>query len=227
MAIHILTETKKIISPEIISIAGNFLYEKPHAVAKAFDGILPAVLMSIIDRSSRYKGAHIVAQLAARVADSGMPENFVSVLNGSTNNLFHKGNEIFSQIEGSSKTEVLPKLIERFSGIRKESCCVLLGASVLLLLGYLGKYAAENNISPLSLSVILQEQKQDIALGIPSGINLDYWTEEISLRPAFANNKTMSGTEKSDLYKWLLPALLLVLILFYAIVYGTGCNQGG
>lgn len=184
------------------------------------------------------QGATDVFEAAKGMYNSGVLNNSDSLLGNA--DLLAKGADFLKGILGD-KTDVVTNTIANFSGIKSSSSGTLLGMISPLVLGLLGKHAADHNEGVSGISSFLAEQKNNILNALPSGLGslagvLGLGSISEGLHKTVSNvEETATATynyageaaqQAGGGAKWLLPLLLIaaaVLLLWYFL--GKGCNN--
>ncbi|MGG9971167.1 DUF937 domain-containing protein [Ferruginibacter sp. SUN002] len=233
MSFNLLDAAKGLITNDLISKASAFLGESETGIAKAFSGILPALITGITEKASNNGGANTVSNLALQANSA----DFVGNINGFFENdsgggLLNKGARLLAGLFDEHKTNTLTNIIANFSGIKKSSSTSLLSMVTPVVLGLLGKQAAADHLNGSGLASLLKEQKGNLLKALPSGLNLgdlfsgatsnlNHSTDRVKYAALETHEKTETGL------KWLLPLLLLALALLTALFFlGKGSNKG-
>jgi outer membrane protein OmpA-like peptidoglycan-associated protein len=169
MSFNLLDTVKGLISNDLVSKASAYLGEQEGGISKALSGILPSLLAGITDKASTPEGANTVAGLAAETNHAGFPENISSFFDN--NDQASNSAGLLSGLFGD-KTNLLTNLVASFSGTKTGTAGSLISMAAPLVLGFLGKHAATNNLDAAALASMLNSQKSNIISGIPAGLNL-------------------------------------------------------
>ncbi|WP_300601695.1 OmpA family protein [Niabella sp.] len=239
MSINIVDLVKNYVPQDLIAKAGSFLNEGEGNVSNAVSGIIPAVLGLFASKaSSSEQGAAEVLDAAKGVSNSGILNNTDALLGNA--DLLSKGTSLFKGLLGD-KTNSIIDSIANFAGIKSSSSGSLISMIVPLVLGLLGKHAADNNLNASTFSSFMGAQKSNILSALPSGLG--------TLGTALGLNSIRDGVQQTvsnvqegaaPVYnyanetaqnagggaKWLLPLLLLAVValaLWYFL--GKGCNK--
>ncbi|ANH83322.1 hypothetical protein A8C56_22145 [Niabella ginsenosidivorans] len=239
MSVNIVELIKNYVSPDLIAKAGSFLNESEGNVSNAVSGIIPALLGTVASKATgSEQGAAEVLDTAKGIYNSGVLNNSSSLFGNA--DLLAKGTSFFKGILGDKANAVIDT-IAGFAGIKSSSSGSLISMITPLILGLLGKHAADNNLGASGLANFLGEQKNNITSALPSGLSslsglLGLNTISDGLRQTVSNvqdtatstyNYAENAAQKAGGgAKWLLPLLLLAVIalaLWYFL--GKGCNH--
>lgn len=236
MSFNLLDVAKELVTKELVTKASDFLGESETGVAKAFSGILPALINGITEKASSNEGASTIANLAYAAHNSGYLNNIGDFFktDNVSGSLLNKGAGILSGLFGDSKVGALTNLISNFSGIKPASAGSLLSMAAPMLLGLLGKHASTDNVNSMGLASLLTSQKRDILKALPDGLNLGNVFSGLSNDIKYVPNRIASTAKKETTeikeggsLKWLLPLLLLALVAAaFWYLLGKGCNDG-
>jgi OmpA-OmpF porin, OOP family len=234
MSFNLVDAAKGLLSSELVNKASSFLGESESGVGAALSGILPTVLGGLADKSATTEGANVISRMAGEQNQSGILDNLGSFFGSDSGSLLSKGANALSSIFGD-KVGGLTSLLSSFSGIKSSSTSSLLGMIAPVVLGFLGKHAATNNLNAGGLANLLSSQKDNISKAIPPGLNLSSIfgnaTSNVSSAAkstvASANHYAEETVEKTGgALKWLLPFLLLALAAAAAwYLFSKGCGK--
>ncbi|MBK8550478.1 MAG: DUF937 domain-containing protein [Ignavibacteria bacterium] len=172
MAINILEITKGAVTPAIISKLSGILGEESSKTQSAVKFTLPAIIGSLINKTSTDEGAaDVIKQIKDGGYDGSMLNNldtsllddnkFYGIINGATNTL--------SSLFGNKLKDVT-NLISKESSVSSNSASSLLGFLSAIVMSLIGKQVMGNGLNANGLSGLLSGQKSFLAGLIPSGI---------------------------------------------------------
>lgn len=164
----LLESLRGFITPDLISRTSSELDENKPATAKAFGGILPAVLAGLVHRTSDPGAMGSIFNLI-RQHDSSLLSNLSNTVPGAPGSTVPAGNQFLSEIFGNNLGNV-SNALSNFAGIKSSSVSAILGYIAPLVLGFLGKKTQEDNLDEAGLASYLSRQKSGIMSAIPSGL---------------------------------------------------------
>ncbi len=221
MAINLLELSKNAVTPEIISKLSGLLGEDSSKTQTAVKYTLPAIIGSLINKTSTDQGTSEVLKL---IKDGGydgsmfnnldtslMDKNkFFGIINGATGTL--------SSLFGGNLKEVT-SMISKDNGISSNSSSSLLGFLSAIIMSLIGKQVIGNGLNANGLSGLLTGQKSFLAGLIPSGIagllgllGLNKVTN--TLKDYKDNNAEPESSGFKKLLPWLLILLGVILLFF-------------
>ncbi len=219
MAINIIEIAKSTVTPEIISKLSGILGETSGKTESAVKYTLPAIIGSLVNKTSTDSGVSDVIKL---IKDGGYngnmlsnldtslldKDNFYKIINGSTNTL----DSLFG-----NKLKDVTNLISKDSGVSSNSSSALLGFLSAIIMSLIGKHLT-GSLTNTGLSGLLSGQKSFLAGLIPSGIagllglaGLNKITTNIK---EYEEKVEAAGTGSKKWLPWLLLALGLVALFF-------------
>jgi outer membrane protein OmpA-like peptidoglycan-associated protein len=224
MSFNITDLVKGYLSKELLGKAASFLGESEDATTKAVGGLVPSVLSGLLSKATGSgAGADEVAKLASEAHSSGVLGSLAGFFGNDDagGSLLSKGAGLVSGLMGN-KLGGIAELVAKFAGVKSSSATSLLSMAAPLVLGSLGKHAADNNLNAGGLTSLLSSQKSNILSALPAGLgNLlgvgDSVKEAASHLTGAASNlghKAAAATTEvaetsGSALKWLLPVLLL------------------
>lgn len=219
MAINIIEIAKSTVTPEIISKLSGILGETSGKTESAVKYTLPAIIGSLVNKTSTDSGVSDVIKL---IKDGGYngnmlsnldtslldKDNFYKIINGSTNTL----DSLFG-----NKLKDVTNLISKDSGVSSNSSSALLGFLSAIIMSLIGKHLT-GSLTSTGISGLLSGQKSFLAGLIPSGIagllglaGLNKITTNIK---EYEEKVEAAGTGSKKWLPWLLLALGLVALFF-------------
>ena len=167
MSFNLPEAIKGLFTNEVVHESGTQLGEPDAKVSRAFSGMIPVVLGTLLENSTTAEGAQKIAQVSAEQYQSGIPGN----IPGSSISTHGSIDGVLSGLFGN-KLEKVTNLLAGFAGIKTSSVHSLLGMAVPVVLGFLGKYSAENNLNASGLASFMHSQEGNIRNAVPAGLNL-------------------------------------------------------
>ncbi|MBJ6111735.1 OmpA family protein [Hymenobacter sp. BT523] len=231
------------------------LGESESSIGTALRSVVPLALGGLFARSQQPGGAAELFGLANQAHSSGILGNLSSLLGGLSSNsaapasdgsLLNKGVEMLRSVFGSHYTTAVEGVSQQ-AGVRTSTTSSLLSMAVPVVLGLLGKHAADNNLDANGFSSYLGSQRSSImgALGslpgglgaVVSGLGLgnaagaaaNTFGSTVSAaadRTGHAARDTARDVEavatSPSRWPWLLLALAVLAALFFLM---RGCNK--
>ena len=220
MAINLLELSKSAVTPDIISKLSGLLGEDSSKTQSAVKYTLPALLGSLLNKTSTDSGSSEVLKLIKdggydgsllnNIDTSLLDKNkFYGIINGATNTL--------SSLFGGNLKEVT-NLISKDSGVSSNSTSSLIGFLAAIVMSLVGKQVVGNGLNANGLSGLLSGQKSFLAGLIPSGIAGLLGLAGLNKITSNVNEYKEKAEEETSGSKKFLPWLLLglgALILFF------------
>ncbi|MBK8550484.1 MAG: DUF937 domain-containing protein [Ignavibacteria bacterium] len=172
MAINLLEISKNAVTPAIISKLSGILGEETFKTQSAVKFTLPAIIGSLINKTSTNDGAADVVKL---IKDGGYDGSMLSNLDTSLfdNNKFYgiinSATGILSSLFGNKLKDVT-NLISKESGVSSNSASSLLGFLSAIVMSLIGKQVNGNGLNANGLSGLMSGQKSFLSGLIPAGI---------------------------------------------------------
>jgi len=222
MAVNLLELSKSAISPDIISKLSGLLGDDTIKIQSAVKNTLPAILGSLMNKTSTDSGASDVLKLIKEGGYDGNILNnidtslldknkFYGIINGATNTL--------SSLFGGNLKEVTNQ-ISKESGVSSNSSSSILGFLSAIVMSLIGKQVLGNNLNSSGLTGLLSGQKSFLAGLIPSGIagllglaGLNKITSNVKEYKEKIEEEAEGGGFKK-LLPWLLIGLGALLLFF-------------
>ncbi|WP_187264807.1 OmpA family protein [Pontibacter beigongshangensis] len=164
----LLESLRGFISPDLISRTSRELGESEPATAKAFGGILPALLGGLVNRTSNPGAMGSIFNLI-RQSDRGLLSDITNTVPGAPSSTAPIGNQFLSEIFGNNLGGVSSAL-SNFAGIKSTSVSAILGYLAPLVLDFLGKKTHDDELDERGLSSYLSSQKSSIMGALPAGL---------------------------------------------------------
>ncbi len=230
MALNFLETVKNYFTSEFSNQAANSLDESSAGVSKALSAIVPAGLAGILRKAtSGNEGADSVFNMTKDAAGYLSPIPNLTDLHND-----ERGSEIPSSIFGSNQSQV-ESAVAHFGGIKNSSAAALITLALPAIMGFLGKHAAQNNLSASGLAGFLSSQKDNISQTMPAG--LSSLAPLVGLGSLETAASSMSSTIKPDIAdstqtvvnkpraKWLIPLIIIIAVILLLVYFSRGCNN--
>lgn len=230
---NLLDMAKSYFSNELLSKASSHLDESESGISKVISAAIPSLVGTIADKASSNDGAATVLKMATDQNDSGILDSLGGFFNSDSNSdLLSKGSGILGSLFGNGgQSNMLTTLISSFAGVKGSSVGTILSMAAPALLGMIGKYTTENNVSASSLGSLLSSQKDAAMKMLPAGFSMSSLAGGGSNA---ANAVTVDATsaynnveeKASSGFKWLLPLILLAgLAVASYYFFQEGCTK--
>jgi outer membrane protein OmpA-like peptidoglycan-associated protein len=228
MSINLVEAVKSLFTPELINKAGNYLGENESGVSKAISGIIPAIFTGLINKVSTHEGANTVAQMAQEQNHSGIQDNVSTLFGNDGGGIMNNASKFIHNLFGN-KTDTITSLISEFSGLKGASASSLFAMVSPLILSFLGKHAAANNLNAGGLAAVVTDQQPHVEAATPEGLELQsiIGTPATTDHPHHTEADTafIESSSMSSGIRWLFPVLLFVLLAAAALYFYKGCNN--
>ncbi|MEO5943788.1 MAG: DUF937 domain-containing protein [Ferruginibacter sp.] len=228
MSINLVEAVKSLLTPDLINKAGNYLGENESGVSKAISGIVPAIFTGLINKVSTHEGANTVAQMAQEQNHSGIQDNISALFGNDGGGIMNNASKFIQNLFGN-KSDTVTSLISEFSGLKGASSSSLFAMVSPLILSFLGKHAAANNMNAGGLAALVTDQQQHVEAATPAGLQLQsiIGTPKTTDHPGHTEADTafVESSSMSSGIRWLFPILLFVLLAAAALYFYKGCNN--
>jgi len=169
----ILTELRRLISPELLSEVAHQTHESESTVATAYDAAIPACAAMTAQRSNDRGFMNQLVNLATGTAVDSDPiaaaMRLVSSPPGSDAST--AAGSWLSTLFGQDRSGVT-RSIARYAGIRESSATSLLMTCAPLMLGYLGRLIRTQNLTATSLAERLRGEQDEFVSALPAGFEM-------------------------------------------------------
>jgi OOP family OmpA-OmpF porin len=234
--------------------ASTALGESEGSISTALRSVVPLAVGTVFARSQQAGGSTEMLSMAEQAHSSGILGNLSSLLGGlssgsttapaSEGGLLNRGTELLRSVLGSSYTTAVDSMSQH-AGVRTSTVSSLLSMAVPVVLGLLGKHAAENKLNANSFENYLSSQRGSImgalsnlpgglgsmlaglgtgvagmAHNIGSTVSAAADRTDDTLRNTTQNMRT--ATTSPSRWPWLLLVLLGVVALIY---FMRSCNK--
>jgi hypothetical protein len=213
MSFNLFESVKTFLSPDLISKAAGFLGESESAVQKGMDVAVPLSLAGIIDKAS--SGPESLLSLAREANKSGILSNLGNSFSQGGGGIPSIAPGLITSIFGDKFGRIANQL-SAFANLKGSTASSLFGAIIPLALATIGKYAADNNVTPGALATLLGSQKKSILNSLPEGF---------STAGLLSTSVPVAQVIEKKPTNWIVPIILgiLALLLFWYLM--KGCNK--
>lgn len=221
MSYNIINNAQQLITDEMISNSAILLAEEEKNVRLATNIIIPAVLYIYSDNTEDEDLVQSIHSITADSYKTGILNKLASFFNKDSE-LTAKGSELFKTLLPENKFEVLSTLVSKHSEIKQSSAQSLIMMIVPLVNGLLGKFAANNNMSPMSLASWLSSQKLVYNDSLPNNFNM---LDVVQAKSNVDKKKKISKAEKIQI-NWLWPIVVFLLLsVALWLLIGKSCSR--
>ena len=200
MSINLLDMLKDQVTGSLAKQASGFLGESESNVTSALGGIFPAILGSVIDKSSKPAEASGLMDMIGGL-DMNMLGDIGGLFGGgasSVNGLLNSGGGIVESLLGDKMGGIV-EMISKVSGLKSGSSSSLMKMAAPFLMGIIGKQIKGKGLG--FLTDMLMGQKEHVAAALPSGMDnllgLNFANMGDSLRGAAASVTGAAGSAVS------------------------------
>lgn len=233
---NLLDVIKNYLTPELISQVSKLIGEDNEKTGKALKSVLPVVLGGLATKTSEPIGA---GQLVTLLQNGGHDGRLLTNLSESLSNkesasgILEAGSGIISSLFGT-KGGAIASAISTVSGVKSSSVTSLMNLVAPIVMGAVGKEAtAHGGLTASGLTSLLASQKDSILSALPAGLGtlLGGSLGLGSLAGGFSNlSSGFGGNENGNnsgggLPKWLLPVLIGLGIIGFALYMMKGCGN--
>ena len=217
MAFNLIDEAKSLLPSDLISRAATSLGETESGIQRAFNGSIPTVLSGLLNQTST--GASGILDMVKNASGSNILGNVTGLLSGSS--ISGIGATIMGWLRSlfGDRLSSVTNSLASFAGIKPSSASSVMSMATPAVLGSVGNYVKENNLSASGLGSFLMTQKNSILNAIPSGFNLagalglsslSDIGSRISSTVSSAGNYAVNTVRKTSGTRWLWFLLLLL-----------------
>ena len=218
MAFNLIDEVKSLLPSDLISRAANSLGETESGIQRAVNGSIPTVLSGLLNQSST-TGASGILDMVRNASGSNVLGNLSGLLSASS--LSGLGATVMGWLRSlfGDRLSSVTNSLASFAGIKPSSASSVMSLTAPAVLGSVGNYAKENNLSASGLGSFLMAQKNSILNAIPSGFNLagalglsslSDIGSRISSSVSSAGSYAVNTVKKTSGSRWLWFLLLLL-----------------
>jgi outer membrane protein OmpA-like peptidoglycan-associated protein len=227
MGTNLLELLKNSISSDVITKLSGLTGESSGKTQTAVNNTLPAILGSLINKTSTDAGASDVLKLIKdggyngsllNNLSSSLTDNnkFNGIINGATNTL----NSLFG-----GKLKDVTNFISKESGISSNSGSSILGFLSAIVMSLLGKEVVGNNLNSSGLTSLLSGQKDFISGLIPTGLAGILGIASVKEISGKLRDYKLKEEDSASGFKKFLPWLLIGLGLIALFFLWKSCNK--
>ena len=225
MSFNLIDAAKSLFTNEVLYKASSYLDESETSVSKAINGILPAVMNGLTNKTFTYDGAATVTNMVNEEHNLFVLSNLEGFFDSNNGSFLNKGAGLLKNLFGH-KLDCVTNLISNFAGIKPSSSSALFSMSLPAVLGLIDEHATITGAT--CISALLQGQKDNVTAAVPSGLNLNSVlgnigerVSDIDLNAAWADKHYF---DKPDVkinggLNILLPLLLLTAVIIGSMVF--------
>ncbi|RAK62191.1 OmpA family protein [Hymenobacter edaphi] len=169
MSQNIIDVVRSFFSDGVVQQTSSALGEHGNRVRSALTGLAPLVLGGLLRRTEQPGGPAEVFGMAQQAHSSGLLDNVGGLLTGDGGGWSSRGPEFLRSALGG-QYQPATEAIASGSGINSGIVGRLAGLVVPVVLGLLGRHAAQNNLDANGLSGWLTSQRSSILDALPFGL---------------------------------------------------------
>lgn len=223
MSTNLLDLVKDQVTGQLAKQASSFLGESESSVTSALGSMMPALLGSVIQKSSSPTGAQGLMDMIGKL-DLDSLGDIAGLFGGGASNvngLLNSGGGIIESLLGSKSNGVID-LISNLSGMKSGSTSSLLKLAAPFLMGMIGKQVKGKGLS--FLTEMLMGQKSAVNAALPAGLGSLLNFADFGGAPKLNTNinTTTSTGGGNNWMKYLLPALLALGLIYWLGTKGCG-----
>jgi len=218
MSFNLIDEAKSLLPSDLISRAATSLGETESGIQRAVNGSIPTVLSGLLNQSST-AGSSGILEMVRNASGSNILGNLSGLLSGGS--LSGIGATVMGWLRSlfGDRLSSVTNSLASFAGIKPSSASSVMSLTAPAVLGSVGNYVRENNLSAPGLGSFLIAQKNSILNAIPSGFNLagalglsslSDIGGRISSTVSSAGNYAVNTVKKTGGTRWLWFLLLLL-----------------
>jgi len=218
MSFNLIDEAKSLLPSDLISRAASSLGETESGIQRAVNGSIPTVLSGLLNQSST-TGTSSILDMVKNASGSNILGNITGLLSGSS--ISGIGSTVMGWLRSlfGDRLSSVTNSLASFAGIKPSSASSVMSLATPAVLGSVGNYVKENNLSASGLGSFLMAQKSSILNAIPSGFNLagalglsslSDIGSRISSTVSSAGNYAVNTVRRTSGTRWLWFLLLLL-----------------
>ncbi len=170
MSVNLVSLASQSMTPSLIDKIGSAVGLNASLAGKACSAALPALFAGFADLASRPEGARKLADAVGQERPS-VVEALAPTVDGMSKQqpLVDGGLRSLGSLLGNSSLSALSGAIAKFAGVSQSASSSLLGILTPMVMGFLGKQAAERGLDASGLASLLTSQKSNVMAAMPSG----------------------------------------------------------
>ncbi|WP_227765924.1 OmpA family protein [Hymenobacter sp. 15J16-1T3B] len=169
MSQNIIDEVRSYFSDGVVQQTSTALGEDSSRIRSALMGLAPLVLGGVLRRAEQPGGSAEVFDMAQQAHSSGLLDQVGNLLTGDGGGWASRGTEFLRSSLGA-QYQPATETIATGSGANSGIVSRLAGVAVPVVLGLLGRHAAQNNLDASGLSSWLTSQRASILGALPFGL---------------------------------------------------------
>jgi hypothetical protein len=214
MSTDLLESLTGLLTPDLIGKAASTLGESEAAVSKGMSAAFPLLLGGLAHRASEPSFASTLFDLVRDPGnDSSLLGNVSSLLapGASSSPTMALGGKLLGSLFGNNLGN-LGNALGGYAGVRPASATSMLNFAAPLVLSMLGKAVKSGNLNLSSLVSLLTGNKGKYMAAVPGPLSQlgDFLASPAAARPA----APPPPAPKSSVWRWLLPLLIVLGLLF-------------
>lgn len=235
---NIVSTIMQLLAPVIINKIASSLGINQGLAGKAIAAIVPAILAGLAGKAATSSGAADLSSALGR-QDTGMLGNLGNLIGGAEQQSFtDKGNSALGSLLGGSSKSALADAVGKFTGLTGNQSTSLMGMLAPVVLGGLAQQQKASNLDAGGLASMLAGQKSNISAAMPAGFSdllagsglLDSLSTSAkdsrpAAAPSMAPRMPSRTAEGAGIWKYLVPAALAALALYYVAGRDGGLVQ--
>jgi outer membrane protein OmpA-like peptidoglycan-associated protein len=218
MSNDLLASLKDLITPELTGKAASLFGDPEPAVSKGMSAAFPVLLSGLAHRSSDSAFASTLYDLVRDPAnDGGLLNNVGSLLapGAASTPMGALGGKLLAALFGNNLGNLASSL-SGFAGVKPSSGSSILSFAAPLVLSLLGRAVRSGNLSLSSLVALLTGQKATYASALPGPLARieTYLAGPAAERHVAPPPPPPPPPPKSSIWRWLLPLLIALAVLW-------------
>jgi Bacterial protein of unknown function (DUF937) len=219
MATNLVAQITEALTPTIVDRIAAGLGLNKTGTQKAIVAAIPALLAALISYVSKSQGASRLNDVVKK-QEPGVLSSLANVIGGSGQKaMIDQGAGLLTSLLGGKTFSGLTNAVGQYAGIGESGSKSLMGLLGPVALGVLGHEQRDRGLDASGLASLLTSQKNTVQAAMPSGLS-KYLSQAVVLDEVTgATTKVTSrATDRSasSLWPWLLGALALLVIGFFA-----------
>ena len=216
MSDNLLAGLRGLLTPDLIGKAASLLGESEPEVSKGMSAVFPVLLGSLANRASEPAFASTLFNLVRDPANDGSLLGNISNLfspGAASSPMMALGGKLLSTLFGSNLTSLSGSLAG-YSGVKPSSASSMLSLAAPLVLSMLGKTVKSGNLNVGSLANLLTAQKSTYTAALPGPLSRLESFLAAPAAPSHAAPPPPPPAPKSSIWRWLLPLLIVLGLLW-------------
>lgn len=213
MSTDLLESLTGLLTPDLIGKAASTLGDSEAAVSKGMSAAFPLLLGGLAQRASEPSFASTLFDLVRDPRNDGSLLGNVSSLlapGASSSPMMAMGGKLLGSLFGNNLGN-LGNALGSYAGVRPASATSMLNFAAPLVLSMLGKAVKSGNLNLSSLVGLLTGNKDKYMAAVPGPLSR---LESYFASPAAPSHAAPPPAPKSSIWRWLLPLLIVLGLLF-------------